>query len=68
MDIGGEGHILLSEPLAKALLSLKDEYSPIINPIGEDPIKHGQTLTLSSAYSNDFGNPKSPKEDDISRW
>ncbi|MFY9967220.1 MAG: adenylate/guanylate cyclase domain-containing protein [Nitrososphaeraceae archaeon] len=61
MDIGGEGHILLSEPLAKALLSLKDEYSPIINPIGEYSIKHGQTLTLYSAYSNDFGNPKSPE-------
>jgi class 3 adenylate cyclase len=61
MDIGGEGHILLSEPLAKVLLSLKDEYSPIINPIGEYSIKHGQTLTLYSAYSNDFGNPKSPE-------
>jgi archaellum biogenesis ATPase FlaH len=62
MDIGGEGHILLSEPLAKVLLSLKDEYSPIINPIGEYSIKHGQTLTLYSAYSNDFGNPESPEK------
>jgi class 3 adenylate cyclase len=61
MDIGGEGHILLSEPLAKALLSLKDEYCPIINPIGVYAIKHGQTLTLYSAYSNDFGNSKAPE-------
>ena len=61
MDIGGEGHILLSEPLAKALLSLKDEYRPIINPIGVYAIKHGQTLTLYSAYSNDFGNSKAPE-------
>ena len=61
MDIGGAGHILLSEPMAKALLSLKDEYSPIINPIGEYSIKHGQTLTLYSAYSDDFGNSKAPE-------
>jgi len=61
MDIGGEGHILLSEPLAKALLSLKDEYCSMINPIGVYAIKHGQTLTLYSAYSNDFGNSKAPE-------
>lgn len=61
MDIGGEGHILLSEPLAKVLLSLKDEYNPIINPIGEYSIKHGQTLILYSAYSRDFGNPNAPE-------
>ena len=54
MDIGGEGHILLSDSLAKALLALKDEYKPIINYIGDYSIKHGQVLTLYSAYSDEF--------------
>jgi KaiC/GvpD/RAD55 family RecA-like ATPase len=62
MDIGGEGHILLSESLAKALLALKDEYRPIINYIGDYPIKHGQILTLYSAYAADFGNPDAPEK------
>jgi KaiC/GvpD/RAD55 family RecA-like ATPase len=62
MDIGGEGHILLSDSLAKALLSLKDEYARTINYIGEYSIKHGQTLTLYSAYGDDFGNPEAPEK------
>ena len=62
MDIGGEGHILLSDSLAKALLGLKDEYKPIINYIGEYSIKHGQVLTLYSAFADDFGNPESPEK------
>ena len=62
MDIGGEGHILLSDSLAKALLALKDEYKPIINYIGDYSIKHGQVLTLYSAYANDFGNPDAPEK------
>jgi KaiC/GvpD/RAD55 family RecA-like ATPase len=62
MDIGGEGHILLSDSLAKALLALKDEYKPIINYIGNYTIKHGQVLTLYSAYADDFGNPESPEK------
>jgi archaellum biogenesis ATPase FlaH len=62
MDIGGEGHILLSDSLAKALLALKDEYKPIINYIGDYSIKHGQVLTLYSAYAEDFGNPDAPEK------
>jgi KaiC/GvpD/RAD55 family RecA-like ATPase len=62
MDIGGEGHILLSDSLAKALLALKDEYKPIINYIGDYSIKHGQVLTLYSAYSDDFGNSDVPEK------
>jgi len=62
MDIGGEGHILISDSLAKALLALKDEYKPIINYIGDYSIKHGQVLTLYSAYADDFGNPDAPEK------
>lgn len=62
MDIGGEGHILLSDSLAQALLGLKDEYRSIIKYIGDYSIKHGQVLTLYSAYADDFGNPKSPEK------
>ncbi|HZD36681.1 MAG TPA: ATPase domain-containing protein [Nitrososphaeraceae archaeon] len=62
MDIGGEGHILLSDSLAKALLALKDEYRSIIKYIGDYTIKHGQVLTLYSAYADDFGNPRAPEK------
>jgi archaellum biogenesis ATPase FlaH len=62
MDIGGEGHILLSDSLAKALLSLKDEYTHVINYIGEYSIKHEQTVPLYSAYGDDFGNPEAPEK------
>jgi hypothetical protein len=44
------------------LLGLKDEYKPIINYIGEYSIKHGQVLTLYSAFADDFGNPESPEK------
>jgi KaiC/GvpD/RAD55 family RecA-like ATPase len=61
MDIGGEGHILMSDSLAKALLALKEEYKDIINYIGEYSIKHGQSMQLYSVFSSDFGNPVAPE-------
>jgi KaiC/GvpD/RAD55 family RecA-like ATPase len=61
MDAGDNGHILIAEKLAEELISLKDEYRRVINPISNKyKIKHGQEIKLYSAYSNDFGNPRIP--------
>jgi KaiC/GvpD/RAD55 family RecA-like ATPase/class 3 adenylate cyclase len=60
MDIGDNSHILLSNTMAESLIALKDEYKMMLKPIGDYQIKHGQTLHLYSAYSQEFGNPESP--------
>ena len=60
MDLGDNMHILLADPLASQLIALKDEYRMVINPISNYEIKHGQTITLYSAYSNEFGNSTMP--------
>jgi KaiC/GvpD/RAD55 family RecA-like ATPase/class 3 adenylate cyclase len=60
MDLGDSGHILIADILAEQLIALKDEYRVMINPIGNYRIKHGQTIKMYSAYSQDFGNPDPP--------
>ena len=60
MDIGDNMHILISENMADSLIALRDEYRAIIKAIGEYSIKHGQTIKLYSAYSDEFGNPSLP--------
>jgi KaiC/GvpD/RAD55 family RecA-like ATPase len=60
MDIGDNLHILLSGAMAESLITLKDEYKMMLKPIGDYQIKHGQTLRLYSAYSEEFGNPEPP--------
>lgn len=61
MDIGDSRHILLSGELADQLVALKEEYQDSIKFIGDYPIKHGRTIRVYSAYSNDFGNPEPPR-------
>lgn len=61
MDAGDNGHILLADKLADELIALKDEYRSMIKPICQVyEIKHGQKITLYSAFSHDFGNPEPP--------
>lgn len=61
MDAGDSGHILLAGNLAAELIALKDEYRLLIKPVCEVyEIKHGQKITLYSAYSDEFGNPELP--------
>ena len=61
MDLGDNGHILLADNIAETLMNLKDEYKEIIKPLStEYKIKHGQSLRLYSAYSEDFGNSSRP--------
>ena len=60
MDIGDNLHILLSSNMAESLIALKDEYKMMLKPIGDYQIKHGQTLRIYSAYSQEFGNSEPP--------
>lgn len=61
MDLGDDGHIMLADNIAEALMNLKDEYRKVIRPISSGHrIKHGQMIKLYSAYSQDFGNPSVP--------
>jgi hypothetical protein len=62
MDIGDNFHILLADRLAEELMALTDEYRAAIRPIANVRIKHGQTINLYSAFSNEFGNPESPSK------
>lgn len=60
MDIGNDGHILLSSRVAEDLRELSDEYKKIIKPLHDYTIKHGQRILIYSAYGSDFGNPNVP--------
>ena len=62
MDIGEEGHILLSEKMAKTLCELSDEYNQMIYPQGMYRLKHDLKLFLYSAYGDDFGSHEKPKK------
>jgi hypothetical protein len=46
--------------MAEMLIALRDEYKRVIHPIGDYQIKHGQTIKIYSAFSDNFGNPQPP--------
>lgn len=58
MDMGDDGHILIERNLAESLIKLDEKYKNSIHLIGDCSIKHGEKVTLYSAYSDDFGNSK----------
>jgi hypothetical protein len=60
MDIGDDGHILLSARISEDLREISDYYKQILRPIYHYNIKHGQTISLFSAYDKGFGNPRQP--------
>jgi Adenylate and Guanylate cyclase catalytic domain len=63
MDLGEEGHILLSARIAEDLRELSDYYKQIIHAVGIYSFKHGQNAFIYSAYGEGFGNPKPPSKD-----
>jgi hypothetical protein len=62
MDIGDDGHILLSARISEDLREISDYYKQILRPIYHYNIKHGQTISLFSAYDKGFGNPRQPSK------
>jgi hypothetical protein len=67
MDLGNDGHILLSTKTAEELLELSDDYKRIIKPVHDYQIKHGQSILIYSAYGKGFGNQKAPSKDSYER-
>jgi hypothetical protein len=63
MDLGEEGHILLSARIAEDLRELSDYYKQIVHAVGIYSFKHGQNTSIYSAYGEGFGNPKPPSKD-----
>ena len=60
MDIGDDGHILLSARTAEDLREISDQYKQIIKPLHDHTIKHGKILSLYTMHGKGFGNPRPP--------
>lgn len=60
MDIGDDGHILLSSRVAEDLRQLSNEYSKIIHALDKTTLKHDVQVMVYSAHGKDFGNPGLP--------
>ena len=61
MDLGDEGHILLSSNMVHDVLELSDKYKNDLHLIHNFTIKHGGDLLLYSLYDENFGNRNPPK-------
>ncbi|MGH9876575.1 MAG: hypothetical protein ACRD5H_02975, partial [Nitrososphaerales archaeon] len=61
MDVGDEGHILLTARMAETLRELSDEYKKLIKPLRDYEIKHMGPQLLYSVYGDGIGNPEIPK-------
>lgn len=60
MDLGDEGHILISSRVAEDLRQLSHEYSKIIHPLDKITLKHDVQIMVYSAHGKNFGNPVPP--------
>jgi hypothetical protein len=60
MDIGDEGHILLSARVADDLRELSHEYNQILHPLERIGVKHDVNILIYSAHNDRCGNPKLP--------
>jgi len=65
MDLGDDGHILLSSRVAEDLLNVSDEYARYFLDLGVLTFKHNVRMKIYSAYSTSgklFGSPKLPSK------
>lgn len=62
MDLGDGGHILISEATALQLMDFRPKYRRIIHPVGDYPIKHGQSVKLYSVFDEQVGNRETPQK------
>src|SRR5437016_2323483 len=61
MDCGDAGHILLSKRVADDLEQY-GRWRPLLHDLGTCEVKHGVTLGLVNLYSDEIGNPETPKK------
>src|SRR5213076_176787 len=61
MDCGDAGHILLSKRVADDLEQYP-RWRQLLHDLGTCEVKHGATLGVVNLYSDEFGNPETPKK------
>src|SRR5205823_3820195 len=61
MDCGDAGHILLSKRVADDLEQY-GRWRPLLHDLGICEVKHGATLGVVNLYSDEIGNPNTPKK------
>src|SRR5256886_4003828 len=61
MDCGDAGHILLSKHVAEDL-EQDERWRQLLHDLGTCEVKHGATLSLVNLYSDQIGNPETPKK------
>src|SRR6184192_360029 len=61
MDCGDAGHILLSKHVADDLEQYP-QWRSYLHDLGECEVKHGVRLGVVNLYSDEFGNPETPKK------
>lgn len=67
MDLGDDGHILLSQNMAEELIELSDEYRKTVKPVRDYPFKHGLSMLVYSTYGDGFGNKNPPQRPEIQK-
>src|SRR5213079_2809865 len=61
MDCGDAGHILLSKRVADDLEQYP-RWRQLLHDLGTCEVKHGATVALVNLYSDEIGNPETPKK------
>src|SRR5437773_976766 len=61
MDCGDAGHILVSKRVADDLEQY-GRWRPLLHDLGICEVKHGATLGVVNIYSDEIGNPETPKK------
>src|SRR5438046_8348051 len=61
MDCGDAGHILVSKRVADDLENY-GRWRPLLHDLGICEVKHGATLGIVNLYSDEIGNPETPKK------
>jgi adenylate cyclase len=61
MDCGDAGHILLSKRVADDLEQY-GRWRPLLHDLGTCEVKHGATVGIVNLYSDEIGNPETPKK------
>ena len=61
MDCGDAGHILVSKRVADDLEQY-GRWRPLLHDLGICEVKHGAILGIVNLYSDDAGNPETPKK------
>src|SRR5712675_671461 len=61
MDCGDAGHILVSKRVADDLEQY-GRWRPLLHDLGICEVKHGATLGIVNLYSDEIGNPETPKK------